>query len=441
MSAAISIDNVPVVARADSALRQSMSIISRIKYSDLIDILKLQVLMDSFSEALGIANAVLDVDGTVIVHAGWQDVCVGFHRVNAETCRRCVESDTSLAESMVRGAPYAIYPCHNGLVDAAAPIIVADKHVANIFTGQLLTEPPDIEVFRRQARQFGFDEERYLDSISRVPIVPKERLESITRLYAQLAAMLADNGLDRIKELVAREQLEKEVRERKIAESSALDFATRLQVMTRRHAGAHESERRRLARDIHDRVSSNLTAIGLGLGLIESQLPGDAAASIRDRLAITREVLKDTMLTAREISHDLHPAVLEYGGVYPALEDYARKYSGQTGIEVEMTGKDRGIRLSPDAEIALYRIAQEALTNCAKHADARTVTIEFNGDAEHALFVISDDGIGFDSTWLSNGWDRPGLGLLSMRERAEAIGGKLTLDSAPGLGTRVMVEI
>ena len=418
-----------------------MSIISRIKYSDLIDIPQLQALMESFSQVIGIADAVIDVDGIVIAHAGWQDACTSFHRVNAETCRRCIESDTSLAESMTRGLPFAIYRCHNGLVDAAAPIIVGDQHVANVFTGQFLSEPPDIEFFRLQARKFGFDEASYLEAISKVPVLPKDRIEAVTRLYAQLAAMLANNGLDRLKERAANERLEREIRDRKSAESSAFDLAAHLQVMTRRYVGAQESERRRLARELHDRVSSSLTAIGLSLGLIERQLPRDAAASIRARLSDTGALVKETILTAREISHDLHPSVLEYGGILPELEDYGRKFSGHTGIAVEVTGQNRDIRLPPEKEIALYRIAQEALTNCAKHAGASTVTIALDGDDEQAVFVISDDGAGFDLIRLSDGENMPGVGLLSMRERAEAIGGKLTLQSAPGSGTRITVEI
>ena len=156
--------------------------------------------MESFSQVIGIANAVIDVDGVVIVHAGWQDACTGFHRVNTETCRRCIESDTSLVASMTQGIPYAIYRCHNGLVDTAARIVVAGQHLANVFTGQFLTGPPDLDFFRQQAVQFGFDETRYLEAISRVPILPKERVESVTRLYAQLAGMLADNGLARFEQ-------------------------------------------------------------------------------------------------------------------------------------------------------------------------------------------------------------------------------------------------
>ena len=247
---------------------------------------------------------------------------------------------------------------------------------------------------------------------------------------------------ERTNELLSTNQkLEAEIGERKTAESSALDFAARLQVMTRRYVGAQEAEKRRLARELHDRVSSSLTAIGLNLGLIEKKSPQDDSEKLTRRLSDTRALLKDTMLNVREISHDLHPSVLDYGGVIPALEDYGRKFFDHTGITVRVSGGDKEIRLPAETEIALYRIAQEALTNCAKHADAKTVTIALNGDAEQVVFVITDDGIGFDLDGPLQGRNQYGLGLLSMRERAEAIGGRLSLESAPGRGMRIQVEI
>ena len=141
----------------------------RINYSELVDIAKLQVLMESFCQVIGVPNAVIDVDGAIITGAGWMAACTDFHRVNPESCRRCLDSDTSLVESMTRGVPYAIYRCHNGLVDAAAPIMVKGVHVANVFAGQFFTEPPDYAFFRQQAHQFGFDETLYLAAISAIP--------------------------------------------------------------------------------------------------------------------------------------------------------------------------------------------------------------------------------------------------------------------------------
>ncbi len=172
----------------------------RINYAELVDISQLQALLDNLHQVVGIANAVIDVEGKVIAHAGWQSACTGFHRVNAESCQRCIESDTSLARSMTEGVDYAVYDCLNGLVDAAAPIIVDGEHVANVFTGQVLTKPADIGFFRQQAGRFGFDETAYLEAIAAVPVVPHERVEAITRLYAQLAKALADNGLVRLRQ-------------------------------------------------------------------------------------------------------------------------------------------------------------------------------------------------------------------------------------------------
>ena len=218
---------------------------SRIKYSDLVDIPKLQALMERFSQVIGIASAVIDVDGVVLVRAGWQDACAGFHRVNAETCRRCIESDSSLVESMAQGIPYAIYRCHNGLLDAAAPIVVAGRHLANVFAGQFLTEVPDIDAFRQQARQFGFDEASYLAAISRIPVLPGDRVESITRLYAQLAGVLADNGLSRreqIKTAKALADLNESLEEKVAARTLALERANA--ELALREASLKESEER-----------------------------------------------------------------------------------------------------------------------------------------------------------------------------------------------------
>lgn len=246
----------------------------------------------------------------------------------------------------------------------------------------------------------------------------------------------------RTKELLAVNlQLVDEIRYRQVAESTASDFSARLQVMTRRHADAHESERRRLARELHDRVSSNLMAIGLNLDLMEKQLPREAAASVGGRLSDTADLVKETMFVCRDISADLHPAILDYEGVFGALEEYVHKFRARTGIAVAITGNGRETKLAAEKEIALYRIAQEALTNCAKHAAARNVTIAFNGGPDHVELVITDDGDGFDPGDLKRRGRDSGLGMLSMRERADAVGGKFRMESAPGSGTRIIVVV
>jgi diguanylate cyclase (GGDEF)-like protein/hemerythrin-like metal-binding protein/PAS domain S-box-containing protein len=191
------------------------------KYSDLIDVPQLQALMESLARVTGVANAMIGVDGTVIAKAGGQQACNEFHRQNPETCARCLESDTALAESMTQGRPYAVYSCLNGLTDTASPIIVNGEHVANIFAGQFLTGPPDLEFFRRQARNEGFDEEKYLSAIAQLPIIPADRIQAITALFVQLASLFASVGVDRIRQRESSDdlrrlnaELEKRVAER-----------------------------------------------------------------------------------------------------------------------------------------------------------------------------------------------------------------------------------
>jgi PAS domain S-box-containing protein len=238
---------------------------------------------------------------------------------------------------------------------------------------------------------------------------------------------------------VAIEALQTEVKERSVAEISALNLADRLQNMARRLGQAQEIERRRLASELHDGVCSNLAAIGLNLVLLQKQLSLTDVAGMERRLSGLIALIDEAKANAKDISVDLRPLLLDERDLLSALEEYARKFEGSTGISVEVSGADSGRRLPAEEKIALFRITQEALTNCAKHANAKAVAIELNTDSDHLVLSIADDGVGID---LSNGNGKShGLGLLSMQERAESIGGEWRIDSAPGKGTRVMVKV
>lgn len=222
-------------------------------------------------------------------------------------------------------------------------------------------------------------------------------------------------------------------------ETELRTYAGRLQNMARRLGEAQEVERRRLAAELHDGVSSSLAAIGLNLALLQRQLPGGDPASIQQRLSALIELIDEAKGKAKDISIDLRPLLLEERGLISALEDYARKFQANTGIAVKLKNAVSGQRLPAEKKIALFRIAQEALTNCAKHAQASAVAIELNTSADHLLLSIADDGIGINLT--DPNLAKPGLGLLSMQERAEAIGGKWQIESTPGNGTRVIVSV
>jgi len=238
----------------------------------------------------------------------------------------------------------------------------------------------------------------------------------------------------------ANEFLAHEIGERSKAQAEAVRYSAQLQDLTRRYVGVQEEERRKLARELHDNVSSSLSAVGLSLDMIARERSQEAA-TMQERLADAMELLKEAIATTRTISFDLHPALLDYSGVVPALEDYGRRYARRTGIRVDVAGLP--IRLPGDCEIALYRIAQEALTNCAKHAHASRVAIELKEDEGRIELAIADDGTGFDAAAFAAGAPSgvPGLGLLAMKERAEAIGATLAIESRYRRGTRITVSL
>jgi PAS domain S-box-containing protein len=229
--------------------------------------------------------------------------------------------------------------------------------------------------------------------------------------------------------------------QRKRLEEERLEDARRVAELSRRVVIVQEDERRKLAAELHDRTSPNLSAVALNLGMMGEDLPPDAADPLESRLADNRALLEETIAAIRDVCADLRPATLDYVGLSRALQEYAQQFSRRTGIAVEVSGASPAQRLAPDKETALFRIAQEALTNCAKHAKATAIGIELSQASLQTVLTIKDDGAGFDPGALGRSGSRPGLGLLSMRERAEFAGGTLSLWSQPGKGTLIRVVI
>lgn len=175
------------------------------KFADLVDIPFLQKLLTSFYESTGIPHGLHDEDHNILSGIGWQDICAKFHRVCPGTECRCKQSDSYIADHLHDG-PYVGYKCMNGLMDFGTPIVVEGQHLASIFLGQFLLEPPDEEYFRRQAQEYGFDEAAYMEALRRVPIIPEEQVNSIMRFYTQLGQFLATMGLERKRQLEAADQ-------------------------------------------------------------------------------------------------------------------------------------------------------------------------------------------------------------------------------------------
>jgi len=227
---------------------------------------------------------------------------------------------------------------------------------------------------------------------------------------------------------------------KKQAEERLRQEARRAEI-SRHLIDVEEEERRRLALEVHDVVSPNLAAVQINIGIIEAGLPHALTKHLGPRLNDVRQLIRETNGCLRGICANLRPSVLDYSGLYAAVETYVQQFAERTGVPTEMSGGETDGRLHPDVETLLFRIVQEALTNCAKYAQANRVTVELSHDRKHAHLEIADDGIGFDQEQLASDGRTPGLGLLTMAERAEFAGGQFRVVSSPGKGTRITVEI
>jgi len=165
-----------------------------LQFGARIDRPLLQRVLDSFCDTAGLSAAIVDLQGEVLVGARWQPICTEFHRVAERTRRNCIISDTVLANRLAEGQQHAIYTCANGLTDAAAPIVVGGRHVANAFIGQFFLAPPSQEAFRRRADEYSFDVDAYMDAMRRVPVLAPERLPALLSFLTNFATLVAVMG-------------------------------------------------------------------------------------------------------------------------------------------------------------------------------------------------------------------------------------------------------
>ena len=230
-----------------------------------------------------------------------------------------------------------------------------------------------------------------------------------------------------------------DITEHRRVESELRAGAARLRELAQRLAQTEEDERRRINRELHDRVGQSLAALALNLSLVRARLPADAPTTLTDSFDNSQRLLVETTLQVRNVMADLHPPALDEYGLWSALRAFAKSFEGQTGIKFEMTGGDLEPRLARAAELALLRIAQGAMANIGKHSGARRAGIQLIDEDVQIRLVIEDEGLGFDPSVDTT--SRGSWGLSIMRERAESIGASLQIKSSPGAGCRVEIEL
>ncbi len=418
------------------------------KFTELVDISKLQNLMKGFYSVTGILSAVLDTDANILIAVGWQDICTKFHRVNKQTELLCKQSDLSIKKDINTNFETSksniCYKCGNGLVDVAYPIIIDGEHLATVYTGQFLFEEPDIEQFRRQAEKYGFNEEEYIKALKKVPIYTKEKVDSIMNYVRQLAEMMIQMGLAKLRLI--------ESQKKAMQESEAL--VEELRKM--------DQNKNQFLSMLSHELRNPLASIIMSLSFLD-QLPtydkqAQRAVKIAKRQGEQLTRLVDDLLDVTRITQNKIILKKERVELNRLVQQAAADYQGHfTEKEVALEIKLSYDPIYLEADSArLSQVIGNLLHNAAKftsNGDKTLVTVE---KTQEAVITVQDTGRGIPSTILpnlftpfvqvDNSLDRSsgglGLGLAIVKGMVELHGGNVTAYSEGlGYGTQFTIRL
>ena len=258
-----------------------------------------------------------------------------------------------------------------------------------------------------------------------------------------LFAVLLSFASSRVRAEVLAEEITRNLRESEAELARALlsqrASAAQIRDLMRRLVSVQEAERRRFSADLHDLVGQSLSVLGMGLETIRALLPGMLPQKAQSTIDHMGKLLKETMGSVREVMSDLRPPLLDDYGLHAAIEWHASQLQARTGLQVAVEGRDIGERPTPEVELALFRIAQEALINVAKHSAASRARVALARSGAQLTMVVEDNGRGIAPS-AANDPAPPGWGMAVMRERAAAVGGAVRVASS-GSGTRIIVEV
>ena len=268
-----------------------------------------------------------------------------------------------------------------------------------------------------------------------IPLLAREQKFGVINLLCEAGTVIPDADMEllssigsQISEIVANAWLHLKLVEKEAAR----------QILLRSLVEAQEDERKRLARELHDGAGQTLTSLLVRLKTIEKKVE---APQVQNDLQVMQDIVSETIEQIRTLAHELRPAALEEFGLPLALEALAKEISEHDGLDTTCACNITPKEIPDEIEAVLYRIAQEGVTNILRHAHATRMSLLVERNAQGIAMIIEDDGAGFDPSTLGTDKGKRHLGLISMRERAEILGGTLDIYTAPGNGTRVQVHI
>jgi signal transduction histidine kinase len=338
--------------------------------------------------------------------------------------RRAILTNSASKDTRSTGIPEGHMPIHRFL---SAPATIGNDTV-----GQISLANPNRDYRRRDLRLIN-----RIAAIYAITIHRKRAEDALQKAHDNLEKRVEERTSDLKKSNV---NLKQEIAERMRMEKALRKSEKQLRALAARIQEVQETERKNLSQELHDRVGQSLSALNLNLNIITSQLSKESNTKIGDRLQDSMSLVEETTVHIRDVMAELRPPVLDDYGLLAALRWHCERFSDRTEIDVEVRGEEPSPRLSLIIESIFFRIAQEALNNISKHAEANLATVMLEGADDHLRMIVEDNGRGFDFAALHRSKEQPGWGFTTMKERAAALGGSVRIESKTGKGTRVITE-
>ena len=269
-------------------------------------------------------------------------------------------------------------------------------------------------------------------------------LKKFIEMLSQRTVELAASNLELSLEIIQRKAMEEALKKSERHYSQLLEQSDRLQEQLRRLSrqilSAQEDERKKISRELHDVIAQTLTGINIRLAALKKEAVVNTKGLDRN-IARTQRLVEKSVNIVHQFARELRPAVLDDLGLIPALHSFMKNFTARTGVRTHLTAFAKVEQLDTARRTVLFRVAQEALTNVARHAQASRVEVSIQKLPDCICMKVKDDGKSFQVERVLQEKGSKRLGLLGMRERVEMVGGTFCVESAPGQGTTILVEI
>jgi signal transduction histidine kinase len=414
---------------------------------DLIDVVLVQRLQEKLFVLFPVHSAIKDIDGKLLTVVGEQDVCRDFHQLNPESHQACIKSDQSINRQFAPTDKGVSYACPHGLYDCVRPIFIRDQHVGNFFVGQFIIGTPDVELYKIQAKKYGFEEQMYLEAMQKVPVWNEEKLNHFLDFIQDFVEMIAEMGYKNFMEHKTNVILEK----------------TSLELRNSKDK-AEESDRLKsafLANVSHEIRTPMNGILGFAELLRSPNLSGEEQQEyikIIERsgarlLSTINDIIDISQIEAGEVEVRIMPVMLK--DELSFLYDFYKQKTDYKGLQLVYNPQVDDTTLFCTDKGHLNAILSNLLSNAIKFTSQGSIEFGYTRQNENVQFFVSDTGIGIreDDFKLifqrfrqahegnTRSYEGSGLGLAITKAFVEKLGGSIRVESKLGSGSTFYVDL